>query len=43
MNIEQAKTEINSMVFPAVEEGNIATHEGFQFIYTNGEWIEYEE
>lgn len=42
MDIEQAKTEINAMIFPEVQEGDIATHGDFQFIYTDGEWVEYE-
>jgi len=43
MEMEQAKTEINAMFFPEVQENDIAWHEGYKFIYTDGEWIEYEE
>ena len=43
MTQAEALTEINAMIFPAVEEGDIATHEGHEFIYQSGEWIIYEE
>lgn len=36
---EQALEQINAMEFPAVEEGDIASHEGYDFIYQSGEWI----
>lgn len=39
MTVEQATTEINSMTFPAVAEGDIATHGGYTFTYTSGEWV----
>ena len=39
MTQEEALTEINAMDFPAVEEEDIVIHEGYRFIYTNGEWI----
>jgi len=39
MSKEQATTEINAMLFPVVEEGDRARHEGFMFTYTSGTWI----
>jgi hypothetical protein len=36
---EQALEQINAMEFPVVEEGDIASHEGYNFIYQSGEWI----
>ncbi len=42
MSKEQATTEINEMIFPAVEEGDKAVHEGYNFIYTSGTWVAQE-
>lgn len=39
MSKEQATIEINSIEFPAVEEGDKAGHEGFMFTYTSGTWV----
>ena len=39
MTENEAKEEINKMSFPAVQEGDRATHEGYTFIYTSGEWV----
>ena len=39
MSKEQATTEINEMMFPVVEEGDKAGHEGYTFIYTSGTWV----
>jgi len=39
MTQAEALTEINAMHFPAVAEGDIATHEGYSFTYTNGAWV----
>jgi len=36
MSKEEATTEINTMNFPVVEEGDKAGHEGFMFTYTSG-------
>ena len=36
---EQALEQINAMEFPVVEEGDIASHEGYNFIYQSGKWI----
>ena len=42
MTENEAKAEINKMSFPAVQEGDEATHEGYTFVYTSGEWIKKE-
>lgn len=39
MTEEQATIEINELTFPAVQEGDIANHEGYSFIYQSGEWV----
>ena len=39
MTEEQATIEINEIIFPAVEEGDKAVHEGYTFIYTSGTWV----
>lgn len=39
MTQAEALIEINAMDFPAVAEGDIATHGGYSFTYTNGEWV----
>ena len=42
MSKEQATTEMNEMVFPEVQEGDKAGHEGYTFIYTSGTWVAQE-
>jgi len=43
MTQEEALTEINSMIFPAVSEGDHVVHGGYEFIYTNGTWVPVSE
>jgi len=38
MTREEARQEINNLHFPEVTEGDVATHEGYEFTYTDGEW-----
>jgi hypothetical protein len=34
-----AEQEMNEMSFPAVQEGDKASHGGYTFTYTSGKWI----
>lgn len=36
---EQALEKMNATDFPVVEEGDIASQWGYNFIYQSGEWI----
>lgn len=36
---EQALEKMNALPFPIVEEGDIASQWGYDFIYQSGEWV----
>ena len=39
----QALLKMNALYFPAVEEGDLASQWGYDFIYQSGEWVIREE
>ena len=40
---EEALEQMNALGFPEVQEGDIASHWGYDFIYQSGEWVIREE
>jgi hypothetical protein len=36
---EQALEKMNALYFPVVEEGDLASQFGYDFIYQSGEWV----
>ena len=38
MTEEQATIEINELTFPAVEEGDTASYDQYNFVYQSGAW-----
>ena len=38
MTLEQAIEEVNNLVFPFAEEGDIVEYEGYSFVYNSGQW-----
>jgi hypothetical protein len=37
--VEEITTEMNALIFPEVNEGDIAWHEGIRFKYISGTWV----
>jgi len=39
ITIEEITIEMNALMFPAVNEGDIAWYEGIRFKYISGTWV----
>ena len=40
MTIEEATIKINEMAFPEVNEGDVAWHEEYRFVYRTDTWVQ---